>query len=185
MLYSDLTPAAQKKALANVRASDYYLSTVNAWLREDVRKALMADGYSNLPIHISFPHTIIQKKASIDVCVTLKSRSLLDVEQVLSFSNAEDLPLSYPEKITLTGVYTINGCDVRAVGDIGESESMLRQVERSVREWLIDVSKSVHSVSLECFALYCDDDAVRDHIVDMELSFDSKGVFVGESKKKK
>ena len=46
----------------------------------------------------------MRKKVSIDVCVTLKSRSLLDVEQVLSFSNAEDLPLAYPEKITLTGV---------------------------------------------------------------------------------
>lgn len=184
MLYNDLAPAAQKKALANVRASDYYLSTVKAWLREDVRKALMADGYSNLPIHISFPHVIVRKKASIDVCVTLKSRSLLDVEQVLSFSNAEDLPLAYPEKITLTGVYTINGCDVRAVGDIGESESMLRQVERSVREWLIDVSKSIHSVSLECFTLYCEDDAVLDHVVEKEFSFDSKGALMVERKKK-
>lgn len=55
MLYNDLAPAAQKKALANVRASDYYFSAVKAWLREDVRKALMADGYLNLPIHISFP----------------------------------------------------------------------------------------------------------------------------------
>ena len=127
----------------------------------------------------------MRKKVSIDVCVTLKSRSLLDVEQVLSFSNAEDLPLAYPEKITLTGVYIINGCGVRAVGDVCESESMLRQVERSVREWLIDVSKSVHSVSLGCFALYCEDDAVRDHVVEKKLSFDSKGVFVGGSKKKK
>lgn len=126
----------------------------------------------------------MRKKVSIDVCVTLKSRSLLDVEQVLSFSNAEDLPLAYPEKITLTGVYTINGCGVRVAGDIGESESMLRQVERSVREWLIDVSKSVHSVSLWCFALYCEDDAVRDHVVEKKLSFDGKCVFVGESKKK-
>ena len=178
MLYNDLTPAAQKKALANVRASDYYLSTIKAWLREDVRKALMADGYSNLPIHISYPHIIVRKKASIDVCVTLKSRSLLDVEQVLSFSNAEDLPLAYPEKITLTGVYTINGCGVRVTGDIGESESILRQVERAVREWLIDVSKSVHSVSLGCFTSYCEDDAVRDHVVERELSFDSKGVLM-------
>lgn len=184
MLYNDLTFAAQKKALANVRASDYYLSTVNAWLREDVRKALMADGYSNLPIHISFPHVIVRKKASIDVCVTLKSRSLLDVEQVLSFSNAEDLPLAYPEKITLTGVYTINGCGVRVAGDIGESESMLRQVESAVREWLIDVSKSIHSVSLECFALYCEDDAVRDHVVEKEFSFDSEGALMVERKKK-
>jgi len=54
-----------------------------------------------------------------------------------------------------------------------------------VREWLIDASKSVHSVSLGCFALYCEDDAVRDHVVDSELSFDSRGVFVRESKKKK
>lgn len=99
MLYNDLAPAAQKKALANVRASDYYFSAVKAWLREDVRKALMADGYSNFPIHISFPHVIVRKKVSIDVCVTLKSHSLLDVEQVLSFSNAEDLPLTYPEKL--------------------------------------------------------------------------------------
>ena len=81
-------------------------------------------------------------------------------------------------------VYTINGCGVRAVGDVGESESMLRQVERAVREWLIDVSKSVHSVSLGCFALYCEDDAVRDHVVEKELSFNSKGVFVGGLKKK-
>ena len=184
MLYNDLTSAAQKKALVNVRASDYYLSTVKSWLIEDVRKTLMADGYSNLPIHISFPHTIIRKKASIDVCVTLKSRSLLDVEQVLSYANAEDLPLAYPEKITLTGVYTINGCGVRAVGDIGESESMLRQVERSVREWLIDVSKNVHSVSLVGFASYCEDDAVRDHVVEKELSFDSKGTLMVERKKK-
>ena len=184
MLYNDLTPAAQKKALANVRASDYYLSTVKAWLKEDVRKALMADGYSNLPIHISFPHAIIKKKASIDVCVTLKSHSLLDVEQVLSYANAEDLPLAYPEKITLTGVYTINGCCVRVAGDIGESESMLRQVERAVREWLIDVSKSVHSVSLGRFTLYCDDDAVRNRVVEKELSFDSKGTLMVERKKK-
>ena len=184
MLYNDLIPAAQKKALTNVRASDYYLSTVKAWLREDVRKALMADGYSNLPIHISFPHVIVRKKASIDVCVTLKSRSLLDVEQVLSYANAEDLPLAYPEKITLTGVYTINGCGVRAVGDVGESESMLRQVERAVREWLIDVSKSVHSVSLGCFALYCEDGAVRDHVIEKELSFDSKGALMVGRKKK-
>lgn len=80
---------------------------------------------------------------------------------------------------------SINGCGVRAVVDVGESESMLRQVERAVREWLIDASKSVHSVSLGCFALYCEDDAVRDHVVDSELSFDSRGVFVRESKKKK
>jgi hypothetical protein len=40
-------------------------------------------------------------------------------------------------------------------------------------------------VSLGCFALYCEDDAVRDHVVEKKLSFDSKGVFVGGSKKKK
>lgn len=41
------------------------------------------------------------------------------------------------------------------------------------------------SLKRNCFALYCEDDAVPDHVVEKKLSFDSKGVFVGGSKKKK
>ena len=99
MLYSELKPTTQKKALSSMRTGECYLNHVKSLLREESRKAMMADGYSNLPIHISYPHTLGKgkKKPSIDVYLTLKTNTLLEIEQILSFSNVEDLPLAYPE----------------------------------------------------------------------------------------
>ena len=179
MLYSDLKPTAQKKALSSMRTGECYLAYVKSLLREDARKAMMADGYSNLPIYISYPHTLGKgKKPTIDVCVTLKTNTLLEIEQILSFSNAEDLPLAYPEKLRITGVYSLNGCGVKVNGDLRESESLLTQVEKAVREWFSDVGKNVHRVSLIAFDGYYEDEFVLEFLNKERIVFDNKGMII-------
>ena len=179
MLYSELKPVAKKKALLSMRTGECYLNYVKSLLREDARKAMMADGYSNLPIYISYPHTLGKgKKPTIDVCVTLKTNTLLEIEQILSFSNVEDLPLAYPEKLRITGVCSLNGCGVRVVGDMRESESLITQVEKAVREWLSDIGKNVHRVSLGAFDGYYEDEFVLEFLKGDNVVFDSKGGIV-------
>ena len=180
MLYSELKPTVQKKALSSMRTGECYLAYVKSLLREDARKAMMADGYSNLPIHISYPHVLGKgkKKPSIDVCLTLKTNTLLEIEQILSFSNVEDLPLSYPEKLRIMGVYSLNRCGVKVSGDLRESESLILQVEKAVREWLSDVGKNVHRVSLVAFDGYYGDAFILEFLNDDNVVFDSKGGIV-------
>lgn len=180
MLYSDLKPTAQKKALSLIRTGECYLNYVKSLLREDARKAMMEDGYSNLPIHISYPHVLGKgkKKPSIDVCLTLKTNTLLEIEQILSFSNVEDLPLSYPEKLRIMGVYSLNGCGVKVSGDLRESESLILQVEKAVREWLSDVGKNVHRVSLVAFDGYYEDEFVLEFLNKERIVFDNKGMII-------
>lgn len=180
MLYSELKPAAQKKALSSMRTGECYLAYVKSLLREDARKAMMVDGYSNLPIHISYPHVLGKgkKKPLIDVCLTLKTNTLLEIEQILSFSNAEDLPLAYPEKLRITGVYSLNGCGVKVDGDLRESESLLTQVEKAVREWFSDVGKNVHRVSLVAFDGYYEDKFMLNFLSGGKIVLDNKGVIV-------
>lgn len=180
MLYSELKPTAQKKALSSIRAGERYISYVKSLLREDARKAMMADGYSNLPIHISYPHILGKgkKKPSIEVYVTLKTNTLLEIEQILSFSNVEDLPIAYPEKLRITGVYSLNGCGVRVVGDMRESESLLTQVEKAVREWLSDIGKNVHRLSLCAFDGYYGDEFVLEFLNGDRVVFNGKGIVV-------
>ena len=180
MLYSELKPTAQKKALSSMRTGECYLNHVKSLLREDARKAMMADGYSNLPIHISYPHVLGKgkKKPSIDVCLTLKTNTLLEIEQILSFSNVEDLPLAYPEKLRITGVYSLNGCGVKVSGDLRESESLIAQVEKAVREWLSDIGKNVHRVSLGAFEGYYDDEFMLNFLGGGKVVLDNKGVIV-------
>lgn len=180
MLYSELKPTAQKKALSSMRTGECYLNHVKSLLREDARKAMMADGYSNLPIHISYPHVLGKgkKKPSIDVCLTLKTNTLLEIEQILSFSNVEDLPLAYSEKLRITGVYSLNGCGVKVSGDLRESESLIAQVEKAVREWLSDIGKNVHRVSLGAFEGYYDDEFMLNFLGGGKVVLDNKGVIV-------
>lgn len=180
MQYNKLKPAAQKKALSSMRTGECYLAYVKSLLREDARKAMMADGYSNLPIHISYPHVLGKgkKKPLIDVRLTLKTNTLLEIEQILSFSNVEDLPLSYPEKLRIMGVYSLNGCGVKVSGDLRESESLILQVEKAVREWLSDVGKNVHRVSLVAFDGYYGDAFILEFLNEDNVVFDSKGGIV-------
>lgn len=180
MLYSDLKPTAQKKALSSMRTGECYLAYVKSLLREDARKAMMADGYSNLPIHISYPHILGngKKKPFIDVYVTLKTNTLLEIEQILSFSNAEGLPLAYPEKLRITGVYSLNGCGVKVDGDLRESESLIAQVEKAVREWFSDVGKNVHRASLVAFDGYYEDEFMLNFLSGDKIVLDNKGVIV-------
>lgn len=180
MLYSELKPAAQKKALSSIRTGECYIAYVKSLLREESRKAMMADGYSNLPIHISYPHVLGKgkKNPSIDVFLTLKTNTLLEIEQILSFSNVEDLPLSYPEKLRITGVYSLNGCGVKVSGDLRESESLILQVEKAVREWLSDVGKNVHRVSLVAFNGYYDEAFLLEFLRGESVVLDSKGMII-------
>lgn len=180
MLYSELKPVAQKKALSSMRTGECYLNHVKSILRDESRKAMMADGYSNLPIHISYPHVLGKgkKKPTIDVCLTLKTNTLFEIEQILSFSNVEDLPLAYPEKLRITGVYSLNGCGVRVVGDMRESESLISQVEKAVREWLSDIGKNVRRVSLCAFDGYYGDEFVLEFLNRDRVVFNSKGIVV-------
>lgn len=164
-----------------MRTGECYLNYVKSLLREDARKAMMADGYSNLPIHISYPHVLgkgKKKKPSIDVCLTLKTNTLLEIEQILSFSNAEDLPLAYPEKLRITGVYSLNGCGVKVDGDLRESESLILQVEKAVREWLSDIGKNVYRVSLVAFNGYYEDEFMLNFLSGDKIVLDNKGVIV-------
>ena len=180
MLYSELKPTTQKKALSSMRTGERYLNHVKSLLREESRKVMMADGYPNLPIHISYPHTLGKgkKKPSIDVYLTLKTNTLLEIEQILSFSNVEDLPLAYPEKLRITGVYSLNGCGVKVSGDLRESESLIAQVEKAVREWLSDIGKNVHRVSLGAFEGYYDDEFMLNFLGGGKVVLDNKGVIV-------
>lgn len=180
MLYSELKPTTQKKALSSMRTGERYLNHVKSLLREESRKAMMADGYPNLPIHISYPHTLGKgkKKPSIDVYVTLKTNTLLEIEQILSFSNVEDLPLAYPEKLRITGVYSLNGCGIKVSGDLRESESLIAQVEKAVREWLSDIGKNVHRVSLGAFDGYYDEAFLLEFLGGGKVVLDNKGVIV-------
>ena len=180
MLYSELKPTTQKKALSSMRTGERYLNHVKSLLRDESRKAMMADGYSNLPIHISYPHILGKgkKKPSIDVCLTLKTNTLLEIEQILSFSNVEDLPLAYPEKLRIIGVYSLNGCGVKVSGDLRESESLILQVEKAVREWLSDVGKNVHQVSLVAFNGYYDEAFLLEFLRGESVVLDSKGIII-------
>ena len=180
MFYSDFKPTTQKKALSSMRTGERYLNHVKSLLREESRKAMMADGYSNLPIHISYPHTLGKgkKNPSIDVYLTLKTNTLLEIEQILSFSNVEDLPLAYPEKLRIIGVYSLNGCGVKVSGDLRESESLVAQVEKAVREWLSDIGKNVHRVSLGAFDGYYDEAFLLEFLSGGKVVLDNKGVIV-------
>ena len=180
MLYSELKPTTKKKALSSMRTGERYLNHVKSLLREESRKAMMADGYPNLPIHISYPHTLGKgkKKPSIDVYLTLKTNTLLEIEQILSFSNVEDLPLAYPEKLRITGVYSLNGCGVKVSGDLRESESLIAQVEKAVLEWLSDIGKNVHRVSLGAFDGYYDEAFLLEFLSGGKVVLDNKGVIV-------